>query len=244
MEHQYLYFLVIALFAVIQSVFGMGILVFGTPTLLMLGFDFSSVLGLLLPSSVLISFTQATGARHIPFPRREKFNMLICATSVLLALSLILNLNVKINIDLLVGLILLFSAVMRFRITLQERVKAYLNRYQRSYIVIMGIVHGVTNMGGALLALYASSAQREKLEIRTTVSRYYLLFGLIQLATLAIFKWQALSISGFAAAPLALFIYVAVGNLLFKKTSAPAYEKMVTYFITLYGVVVLTKGYL
>ncbi|MER3010195.1 hypothetical protein ABTW51_14465 [Serratia nematodiphila] len=36
MDNHALFYLVIALFAVIQSVFGMGILVFGTPTLLML----------------------------------------------------------------------------------------------------------------------------------------------------------------------------------------------------------------
>ncbi|CAI0812820.1 TSUP family transporter [Serratia ficaria] len=244
MEHQYLFYLVIALFAVIQSVFGMGILVFGTPTLLMLGFDFSSVLGLLLPSSVLISLTQAIGARQLAFPGREKINMLICAFFVVLALSLVLHLELKINIDLLVGAILLFSALMRFRPALQNRVQSYLSRHQRSYIVIMGLVHGVTNMGGALLALYASAGHREKLAIRTTVSGYYLMFGVIQLTTLAIFKWQALSFSGFAAAPLALLVYLAVGNLLFKKASAPVYEKMVTYFITFYGVVVLTKGYL
>ncbi|MBB1225724.1 hypothetical protein EII46_30820, partial [Klebsiella pneumoniae] len=77
-----------------------------------------------------------------------------------------------------------------------------------------------------------------------TVSRYYLMFGLIQLATLACIKWQALNLDGFAAAPLALLVYLVVGNLLFKRTSAPVYEKMVTGFIAFYGVAVLTKGYL
>ncbi|MBH2667053.1 TSUP family transporter [Serratia marcescens] len=244
MDNHALFYLVIALFAVIQSVFGMGILVFGTPTLLMLGVDFSSVLGLLLPSSVLLSLTQTLGARRIAFPAREKVNMLICAIFVILALSLVLHSTVKMNVDLLVGAILLFSALMRFRLSLQETVKRYLGKHQRAYIAVMGLIHGVTNMGGALLALYATASHREKLEIRTTVSRYYLMFGLIQLATLACIKWQALNLDGFAAAPLALLVYLVVGNLLFKRTSAPVYEKMVTGFIAFYGVAVLTKGYL
>ena len=50
MDNHALFYLVIALFAVIQSVFGMGILVFGTPTLLMLGVDFSSCLLYTSPS--------------------------------------------------------------------------------------------------------------------------------------------------------------------------------------------------
>lgn len=36
MEHEYLFLPVIMLFSVIQSIFGMGILVFGTPALLLL----------------------------------------------------------------------------------------------------------------------------------------------------------------------------------------------------------------
>ncbi|WP_211313923.1 hypothetical protein [Brenneria roseae] len=102
----------------------------------------------------------------------------------------------------------------------------------------------MTNMGGALLALYASSTQEEKLGIRATVSRYYLVFGLIQLTTLSLLKRDALNFYGFMAAPLALIVYLVVGNVIFRKTSAHAYERLVTFFITVYGVVVLTKGYL
>lgn len=244
MEHAYIYFLVIALFAIIQSVFGMGLLVFGTPTLLMLGYDFSSVLGLLLPSSILISLTQVITTSSVTFQRRERLNMLICALFVVLSLGLLLRLNIKINIDILVGAVLIFSALVRFSATLLEKMKYMLSRHERLFIAIMGGVHGVTNMGGALLALYASSINREKLKIRTAISRYYLLFGLIQLVTLAIFKWSALSFRGFAAAPLALLVYLALGNILFKKASAPAYDKLMTSFITLYGVVILARGYL
>ena len=52
MNDVYLLSAIIALLAVVQSIFGMGILVFGTPTLLLIGFDFTTVLGLLLPSSM------------------------------------------------------------------------------------------------------------------------------------------------------------------------------------------------
>ncbi|TFZ33849.1 hypothetical protein EWW49_28205, partial [Pseudomonas syringae] len=97
---------------------------------------------------------------------------------------------------------------------------------------------------GALLALYASSTQEGKLEIRTAISRYYLAFGLIQLSVLAVLKFDALSLYGFLAAPLALFVYLVVGNLIFNKTRSFAYERLVTFFIAAYGVIVLTKGYL
>ncbi|MEI7374407.1 hypothetical protein [Dickeya chrysanthemi] len=244
MEQQYLYLIVISLFSVIQSIFGMGLLVFGTPTLLLLGYDFSSVLGLLLPASVLISFTQVLSARSLPFSRAEKNNMVICGIAVLISLSLVLSVGFKLNIDLIVGLLLLFSAITRLSPAFRTTISNQLVKNQQKYIILMGLVHGLTNMGGAVLALYASSTQTEKTSVRSTVSRYYLLFGLIQLSTLALLRPAALSVEGFIAAPVALFIYWAVGNLLFRRASAPLYERLLTGFIAIYGLVVLTKGYI
>jgi len=244
MEDQYLYFLIVAIFAIIQSIFGMGILVFGTPTLLLLGFEFSTVLALLLPSSVLISLTQVVTSGSIALQRREKQNIVICTLFVLGFLALILKLQLKINIDILVGGVLLFSALVRLSPAFRATVKKLLSKNERFFVALMGAVHGLTNMGGALLALYASSTREGKFEIRTAISRYYLAFGLIQLSTFAVLKFDALSIYGFIAAPLALFVYIVVGNLIFKKTSSFAYERLVTFFIAAYGVIVLAKGYL
>lgn len=244
MEHQNLYFLVIIVFAVIQSIFGMGILVFGTPTLLLMGYDFSDVLGLLLPSSVFISFTQMYTARKLDFSGKEKSNMVICAIAVVGLLSLILTVSLKINIDILIGIILIFSAAIRLSPKFRTAVNRALSGNQRSFVFLMGAVHGLTNMGGALLTLYSTSTQSEKVGIRATVSRYYLMFGLIQLATLAILRPQALSLLGLEAAPLGLFIYWAVGNLLFIRASAPFYERLLTVFIAVYGIVVITKDYI
>ena len=55
-----IYYLVtiIAIFSVVQSIFGVGLLLFGTPTLLLLGYSYSETLWLLLPCSVTISLIQ------------------------------------------------------------------------------------------------------------------------------------------------------------------------------------------
>ena len=50
--------LVILLTAFIQSIFGTGVLLFGTPILLIIGYDFFFVLSVLLPPSILINFLQ------------------------------------------------------------------------------------------------------------------------------------------------------------------------------------------
>src|SRR5689334_18088908 len=48
----------VLILAAIQSVFGVGLLVFGTPILLLIGFPFPVVLAYLLPCSLVISTLQ------------------------------------------------------------------------------------------------------------------------------------------------------------------------------------------
>ena len=54
----------LAVCVVIQSIYGVGLLVFGTPILLLNGMDFFSVLGFLLPSSIVISVLQIYETRE------------------------------------------------------------------------------------------------------------------------------------------------------------------------------------
>ena len=70
-------------FSVVQSVFGVGLLVFGTPTLLLAGYSFEETLAYLLPCSMAISALQAWdgGARSSRYaatsccsPRRRCFS--------------------------------------------------------------------------------------------------------------------------------------------------------------------------
>ena len=50
--------LVICFTSIIQSLFGVGVLVFGTPLLLILGLDFIQTLNILLPISLAINLFQ------------------------------------------------------------------------------------------------------------------------------------------------------------------------------------------
>jgi len=50
--------IVIVVFSFIQSIFGIGLLLFGTPTLLLFGYSYSETLWILLPCSIVISLIQ------------------------------------------------------------------------------------------------------------------------------------------------------------------------------------------
>jgi uncharacterized protein len=58
MAEIYYLVIIIAVFSVVQSIFGVGLLLFGTPTLLLLEYSYSETLWLLLPCSVTISLIQ------------------------------------------------------------------------------------------------------------------------------------------------------------------------------------------
>ena len=48
----------ILILTIVQSLLGVGLLLFGTPTLLIIGYSYSETLWMILPSSILISLTQ------------------------------------------------------------------------------------------------------------------------------------------------------------------------------------------
>ena len=97
-------------------------------------------------------------------------------------------------------------------------------------------------MGGALLSGYAAAVHREKTEIRGAVATYYLAFGVVQIATIALLKPDALGAHSLLSAVIASIVYCLVGRIIFQRASGKAYDKAITGFIAIYGVAVLVKA--
>ncbi|PPR42829.1 MAG: hypothetical protein CFH21_00990, partial [Alphaproteobacteria bacterium MarineAlpha5_Bin11] len=64
--------LIISIFCFFQSVFGVGLLLLGTPTFLLIGYNFFEVLNILLPYSILISFLQIISVKNKNFEFSRK----------------------------------------------------------------------------------------------------------------------------------------------------------------------------
>ena len=144
--------------------------------------------------------------------------------------------------NILVGVALLFWALIRFWSPSQKLLAALLERYLPAYHLVMGVVHGLTNLGGALLAILASSRNSEKEAIRYTVAHYYLAFSTIQMLLLAIIKGQYdILISNFPAAMIAAMVYLFIGNRIFTRSSNQFYIVALNLFIAAYGIIVLLK---
>ena len=110
-------FLTIAVlcFAIVQSVYGVGLLVFGTPYLILnnAGFDDGKLLGFLLPSSFLISFHQVLVHRNVV--TAETKSVLPVMVGLPLGLIFALEFGHGANIMPILDIVLLSSRVYSFK---------------------------------------------------------------------------------------------------------------------------------
>ncbi len=230
---------VIAFLSIVQSFFGMGVLVFGTPTLLLMGYDFISTLGYLLPASFTISLLQVLNAG----PNRMSGSRDLywfCLPGIGAGLWLTGTGPLASWTTTLIGGTLLLSALVRIWPPSRHILTTLLERHCTAYHLIMGLTHGLTNLGGALLAILASGKSTDKEVIRNTIAHYYLAFSAVQMLFLAaIMGHYDILISNLLVVPISATIYLFIGKRIYSKTSSPVYNSAMTAFIAIYGLVVL-----
>ena len=230
---------VIAVLSVVQSVFGMGVLIFGTPTLLLLGYDFTEAICMLVPASFVISLLQLTTSRQDRVVVSRHL-YLICLPGIGVGLWIIQGSAMGSWVNILIGTVLLVSAVLRLWPRSHAWLSGVVKKHSMLYHAVMGLVHGLTNLGGALLAILATGQHSEKGAIRYTVAHYYLAFGAVQILMIATLLGeterllQSLPMAGIAAA-----VYLLIGNRIFLWTANSIYQNGLTLFISVYGIAVL-----
>ena len=132
---------------VIQSLFGVGILLFGTPLLLLLGYDFSYTLSVLLPISIAINMLQVV--KHYTYIDLRLYKNVLLYSIPFIILFLFIITSIQINIALIIGIFLIFVAAKSISPRIEQSLTAII-QYEKIYLVLMGIVHGITNLGGSL----------------------------------------------------------------------------------------------
>lgn len=235
-------FIIILLFSAIQSIIGVGLLVFGTPTLMLLGHSFQETLAIVLPPSLLISFIQTLEAPKLD-EQNFKFNFnLFCLPFVVIGIALALYFNLSSQLKYLVGSMLIISGVIRFSSKLEILLQKFIIRYQKLYLVLMGSVHGLTNMGGGLLSVFASAINpNHKSKTRSTIAYGYLVMGSIQYTILLFYNPDLLNFETLFFVGIAGCTYYLLGRKLFEITGEKYFQGLVTFVILFYGTMLLTS---
>lgn len=229
--------------ATIQSIFGVGVLLFGTPILLVLGYEFMTALTILLPISLAINVLQVSKhARHIDLP----FYMRILSLSVpCIVISLFLVSRAKISIGPIVGLFLIVVALKSAYAPFNRFIES-LVRYERLYFAVMGIIHGLTNLGGSLLTAIVHSKPMQKDVARVTTAAAYGTFALFQLLTLLLSGGAGRFAMTSTAAYMTLGVgmFLATETLLYGKLSTERYRETFAVFLFVSGTVLIFKAFL
>lgn len=233
----------ILLTATIQSLFGVGVLLFGTPILLILGYDFITALTILLPISLTINLLQVgKDSRHIHLPF---YRQILTLSIPCVVLCLLLVTKLKMNIGSIVGLFLIVAALKSIYAPFNRLIES-LVRYERAYFMVMGIVHGLTNLGGSLLTAIIHSNHYDKDRARATTAVSYGTFALFQLVTLSISLGPSTIATPATALYMALGVstFLATDLLLYSKLSSERYRTTFATFLFLSGIALIFKSLL
>jgi len=225
--------------ASVQSLFGVGVLLFGTPILLLLGHPFLDSLLVLLPVSAAINLFQILkDYKYIEFKIYKKIAFI---SIPFIIISLFLVSKMQINVTIFIGLFLTLIAL-KDKILIINICLSKLLYYDKIFYLSMGIIHGVTNLGGALLTAKVFHTNLCKYQKRVTIAISYITFAISQLITI-FFLDVKFSISNLLYIFVGLIIYVTVDKFLFIKITEYNYHLLFSIFLFLSGSSLVIKAF-
>ena len=174
--------IIVIILSLLQSIFGVGILLFGTPILLSLDYSFIESLNILLPLSLLVNLVQLfSDYNNINYKFYIAF---IKFTIPFLFLALFFIIKIEINMNYLVGIFIILVSIQNNVPYLKKNIIKLLN--EKIFLILTGLVHGLSNLGGSLLTVIIYSKNMSKNETRSTIVVCYATFALIQLITILV----------------------------------------------------------
>jgi len=227
--------------SVIQSIFGVGVLLFGTPLLLLLGYGFVDALGVLLPVSIAISALQAL--RHYDDIDTDFYKKLLIYCIPFVVLFLVLVTTVKINISLIIGAVLIFVALRNFSAAIENALQLVV-KYEKAYLMAIGLVHGLSNLGGSLLTVIVYSKKYPKDKMRVTTAVSYGTFALFQLATL-FFVGNEFGVpfaDRVSLVQIAVAVFLLTEELIYNDIDNEKYNKIFAVFLFASGILLIAKA--
>ena len=234
--------IVIIILITIQSIFGVGLLLFGTPSFLILGYDFANTINILMPISITISALQFFKSKVSDHNFIKEYN-LFCLPFLLLFLIIALKFKYLLDFKLLVALLLIFSSILILNKRRFATFKKIFFRLKRYVLIGIGCVHGLTNMGGSFLAIYSTLVSKNIKEVaRYYISYGYLIMGVLQFITVLFFSFSVLEFSKLYYIFLAIIIYFPTQKI-FSNINDKKFSKYINLIALTYGVLILISYY-
>lgn len=234
-------FFTIIVVSLLQSIFGVGTLLFGTPILLLLGYDFVNALGVLLPISIAISILQLI--KHHEEIDLDFYKKIIIYSLPLVIGCLALITMVKIRIDIPIGMVLILVALKTFSIPI-ERILLAIMKYERLYLMILGLIHGLSNLGGSLLTAIIYAKGYSKNKARVTGAASYATLAICQLLTLLMMgtKFSIPYMDRIFFVQEGIIMFLLTEELLYGHIANKIYNKLFGGFLFMSGIMLIVKS--
>jgi hypothetical protein len=231
--------LIILICSIVQSLAGVGLLIFGTPALLLLGVPFSEALLFLLPSSLTISAFQIYEDRS-EIDDRMKRSFLFWGIPFM-GVSLAVALWAEAEVDLTIGVavMLLVAGITRLFPQSWKVHRKITSQYRQPLVVLTGIVHGWTNMGGALIAVIANTLFTSKRQVRANIAFVYFIFALMQLLVLFLMQPHFQKKIPWIFPLISATCYLSVGRTAFHLIQEKLFQHLMTGLLILFGLILL-----
>jgi len=178
-------YIIIFFISTVQSIAGVGVLVLGTPILLVLNYSIIETMFFLLPVSIISSFGNLV-LINSTFKIKNKVDLklikyffIFCFPSICFGLIIIKKFNELINFNILVSIIIILSIIIKIKF---KKSLINLNKNSKKIITFfIGFIHGLTNSGGTLLSLFISSKEKKNTNlIRFEIHLLYFFLAITQ----------------------------------------------------------------
>ena len=232
--------LVIITLIIFQSIFGVGLLLFGTPTFLYFNYSFSETLSLLLPISFTISLIQYLNSKEKDINFTNKFNIFTLPSLIICQIT-ILNFQEIINLKVFISIMLIALSIISFDPKKFSLLKSK-NTYKNIFLIFLGVIHGLTNLGGGFLALYANiNVKKNK-----NLTRFYISYGYLVMVSVQLIILLGLYNDEFKYNNLyyifLVFIFYFPTQLIYKKIKINNFSSIIKIIAILYGFIVLINS--
>ena len=238
--------LIITILSIFQTIAGVGILVLGTPILLLMGLEMIEVMSLLLPLSMINSLINLIYLGHnnqnIKINRDIKYYFfLICLPGIFFGLFFLKKFSNLINLNLLVCFVIWI--VIFFSYANYKNNFDLINRFKKSMIFLTGFVHGITNSGGSILSMLIIKSYIKNINyIRYQIIFFYFFLALFQYITIIFLFGYDYTIKINWIYLFFLLIGIVVGNLISKKVNYKQLKVVILTFAFISSLFLLSKS--
>ena len=240
-------FILVISLVIIQSIAGIGVLVIGTPTLLFLNSSIIETMNYLLPISIFTSLLNLlimklkTESFYYNLDRLKSF-FIICIPFVFFGLIILKYSHSIINYDYLVSIIIILTLIFRNKIS--SYLKGVSLKVNKLILMIIGIIHGMTNSGGTLLSILLLNLNKSKKDSRSEITLFYFFLALLQFILFYFIFGLSENIYKYHLVIIYIVIGTILGNIFLKFTKDILFRRLIFFLAFISSVSLILKNIL